>query len=456
MAQASFGQLVDPQEEAIQRQRQYAQALRQQAMQPMEQQVVSGRVVPFSVTQGLANMLKAYAGRKGEEDADTRALELGTRKRTQGAAELQGIVEALRGKPAIPSFQTGANEMGDESVMQNPVAAQAPDQNKALAMALASQNPVAQQIGGTLLTASLPKAPKMERVEVPDGKGGKRVGFVDMNSPNPMSTFQEGGAMPVKQEFVNGQAVNPYGVQPGTTIPKQLDPTDPRRDLLVPGPDGQLVPNAPLVGLKKDIAKSGASSVNVNADKSYFGNVAEGMAKNDVAAIEAGRSAPERVATARRVKEILSRNPITGTGAEARLAINKALATAGIVDGTNVADTEVLASSLANQALDAIKTSGLGGGNGFSNADRDFLERARAGKIDMNSQSLARLADLNERAALASVQRANSIIETLKKSPQSGSMAQQLQPIQIPSVVRNATPAPATQAPQGARFLGFE
>lgn len=155
MAQASFGQLVDPQEEAIQRQRQYAQALRQQAMQPMEQQVVSGRVVPFSVTQGLANMLKAYAGRKGEEDADTKALELGTRKRTQGAAELQGIVEALRGKPAIPSFQTGANEMGDESVMQSPVAAQAPDQNKALAMALASQNPVAQQIGGTLLQQQL-------------------------------------------------------------------------------------------------------------------------------------------------------------------------------------------------------------------------------------------------------------------------------------------------------------
>ena len=454
MAQASFGQLVDPQEEAIQRQRQYAQALRQQAMQPMEQQVVSGRVVPFSVTQGLANMLKAYAGRKGEEEADTKALELGTRKRTQGAAELQGIVEALRGKPAIPSFQTGANEMGDESVMQNPVAAQAPDQNKALAMALASQNPMAQQIGGTLLTASLPKAPKMERVEIPDGKGGKRVGFVDMNSPNPFSTFQEGGVDPAKGIAVNGQIVNP--TQMGQTIPKQLDPTDPRRDLLVPGPDGKLVPNAPLVGLKKDIAKSGASSVNVNADKSYFGNVAEGMAKNDVAAIEAGRSAPERVATARRVKEILSRNPITGTGAEARLAINKALATAGIVDGTNVADTEVLASSLANQALDAIKTSGLGGGNGFSNADRDFLERARAGKIDMNSQSLARLADLNERAALASVQRANGIIETLKKSPQSGSMAQQLQPIQIPSVVRNATPAPATQAPQGARFLGFE
>lgn len=150
MAQASFGQLVDPQEEAIQRQRQYAQFLRQQAMQPMEQQVVSGRVVPFSVTQGLANMLKAYAGRKGEEDADTKALELGTRKRTQGAAELQGIVEALRGTPGRAEVQ-GNNP----SAYVPEQAAQAPDQNKALAMALASQNPMAQQIGGTLLQQQL-------------------------------------------------------------------------------------------------------------------------------------------------------------------------------------------------------------------------------------------------------------------------------------------------------------
>lgn len=150
MAQtASFGQFVDPQEEAIQRQRQYAQALRQQSMAPMEQQVVSGRVVPFSFTQGLANMLKAYAGRKGEEDADAQASALGEKKRARTADEVQAFVKALRGTPA---FETSANEMGDETVMQKPVA---PDQGRAMAMALGSQNPMLQQMGGSLMQQQL-------------------------------------------------------------------------------------------------------------------------------------------------------------------------------------------------------------------------------------------------------------------------------------------------------------
>jgi len=453
MAQASFGQLVDPQEEAIQRQRQYAQALRQQAMQPMEQQVVSGRVVPFSVTQGLANMLKAYAGRKGEEDADTKALELGTRKRTQGAAELQGIVEALRGKPAIPSFQTGANEMGDESVMQNPVAAQAPDQNKALAMALASQNPMAQQIGGTLLTASLPKAPKMERVEIPDGKGGKRVGFVDMNSPNPFSTFQEGGVDPAKGIAVNGQIVNP--TQMGQTIPKQLDPTDPRRDLLVPGPDGQLVPNAPLVGVKQGIAKAGASQVSLSTEKGYAGAMAKGLADQDLAAVDAARSAPQRVQAAQQVKRILdTQAPITGTGAEARLAVTKALATAGVIDGQAVKSTEDLASLLANQTLEAIKTSGLGSGQGFTDKDRAFLERAKSGNIEINAGTLRTLADLNEKSARESLKRGQQVANRIKGNKDFGSVGQDI-PLEMPpeyappSVVRKPNAG-------GVKFLGFE
>ena len=109
----NFGQLVDPQQEEIQRQRAYAQALRQQANEPIQQQVVSGRVVPISWTQGLANMLKAYTGRKLDEEADQKQKTLVESRRAQGASDIQGIVEALRGKPAIPSFQTGANEMGD-------------------------------------------------------------------------------------------------------------------------------------------------------------------------------------------------------------------------------------------------------------------------------------------------------------------------------------------------------
>jgi hypothetical protein len=205
--------------------------------------------------------------------------------------------------------------------------------------------------------------------------------------------------------------------------------------------------------------RAGASSTNVsvNTDKSYFGNVAEGLAKVDVGAIDAGRSAPERVASARRVKEVLATNPITGTGAEARLGLNRALATAGLIDGTTVANTEVLASTLASQTLDAIKTSGLGSGQGFTDKDRAFLERAKSGNIEMTPQALATLADLNERAAIASIRRANSVIGKLRQSPQSGAMGQALDMIPEPSVPPVVRRQPG-QAPQagGVRFLGFE
>lgn len=250
------------------------------------------------------------------------------------------------------------------------------------------------------------------------------------------------------------QAVDKNEIGHGFSMPKTGNPFS---DLLLSDGQGGMRTNAPLVGAKRSIAAAGAPQVNVNTDKSYFGNVAEGMAKNDVALIDAARSAPDRIASALRVKEILSKNPITGTGAEARLSVHRALATAGLVDAKDVANTEVLASTLASQTLDAIKSSGLGSGQGFTDKDRAFLERAKSGNIEMNSTTLYTLADLNERAARATIQRGNVVIDKLRKSPQAGSMGQQLDLVQEPkppSVVRKPAGAP----PSGGkvRFLGFE
>jgi hypothetical protein len=237
-------------------------------------------------------------------------------------------------------------------------------------------------------------------------------------------------------------ALDPFTGQRRNQVAKTGNPFS---DLLLSDGQGGFRQNAPLVGAKRSIAAAGAPQVNVNTDKSYFGNVAEGMAKNDVALIDAARSAPDRISSALRVKEILSKNPITGTGAEARLSVHRALATAGLVDAKDVANTEVLASTLASQTLDAIKSSGLGAGQGFTDKDRAFLERAKSGNIEMNSTTLYTLADLNERAARATIQRGNVVIDKLRKSPQAGSMGQQLDLVQEPkppTVVRQPTGVP--------------
>jgi hypothetical protein len=175
-----------------------------------------------------------------------------------------------------------------------------------------------------------------------------------------------------------------------------------------------------------------ATTVNVNTERSYFGNVAEGLAKSDASTIEAARSAPERVTSARRVLQTLQQNPITGTGAEIRLQIDKALSTAGLIDPSRTQATENLMSSLAAGTLDSIKTSGLGAGQGFTDKDREFLERAKSGNIQINAQTLADLARLNERAGLASIEKGNQTIKRLKKAPGMSGLQSQLEEIAVP------------------------
>ena len=59
-------------------------------------------------------------------------------------------------------------------------------------------------------------------------------------------------------EFVDGRAVDPFATAPGTVLPRQSNPV---ADLLVPGQDGKLVVNQPLVAAKKEVAAAGATRI---------------------------------------------------------------------------------------------------------------------------------------------------------------------------------------------------
>lgn len=184
--------------------------------------------------------------------------------------------------------------------------------------------------------------------------------------------------------------------------------------------------------LNKMTSHQPPTNVNVNTERSYFGNVAEGLAKSDASTIEAARAAPERVTSARRVLQTLQQNPITGTGAQLRLSLDKALSTAGLIDPSRTQATENLMSSLAAGTLDSIRTSGLGAGQGFTDKDREFLERAKSGNIEINAQTLGDLARLNERAGLASIEKGNQTIKRLKKAPGMSGLQTQLEEIPMP------------------------
>lgn len=165
---------------------------------------------------------------------------------------------------------------------------------------------------------------------------------------------------------------------------------------------------------KVRIARAGATNVNVSTEKKYGERFGGLIAESDAAKLAAAEKAPEAAATADRIMDLIETgNVITGTGANARLQLAKALNLAGGTDSERIKNTEVLISSLAEATLGAIKSSNLGAGQGFTNADRDFLEKAKAGQITYDSKSLTELARLARLAAEKSAESWNTRVKQI-------------------------------------------
>lgn len=165
---------------------------------------------------------------------------------------------------------------------------------------------------------------------------------------------------------------------------------------------------------KSRIAKAGATNVNVSTEKKYGERFGGLIAESDAAKLSAAEKAPEVAATADRIINLIATgNVITGTGANARLQLAKALNLAGGTDSERIKNTEVLISSLAETTLGAIKSSNLGSGQGFTNTDRDFLEKAKAGQITYDSKSLTELARLSRLAAEKSAESWNTRVKQI-------------------------------------------
>jgi len=91
----------------------YAQQLQAQGLQPLEGQMVSNRFVAPSPVQGLANILKSYMGRKGQENAMRMDASLTNRKIADQTGEMARILAepdiaaraALAGQSRLPGIQ---------------------------------------------------------------------------------------------------------------------------------------------------------------------------------------------------------------------------------------------------------------------------------------------------------------------------------------------------------------
>lgn len=428
----------------MQRKGRYAQ--QQQINMPGPGQMVGNRFVATNPLNYLAEMLRGYGAQRGEENVTAELKDLQGKRSEAMASALRNFTDKATGAPAFEAAgpaQQGpqtADPLGLDGGKAAPsggyqVPAQKPDLQGAYTGLLNAPDASLRQMGikGLMDQAQInsERARQQQQSQLWEASGGDVNKFRASGGDLKLAKdFAESGNWgKTKGIAVNGQIVDPItGKKIGEAIPHQANPAS---DLLIPDGKGGLMVNTQLVGAKKEIQKAGATNVSVNSDKSYFGEVAQGLAKQDVGTIDAARNAPKAIETARSIKTLLS-DPslITGTGANARLGLNKAFQTAGLIDGKTVANTEQLGSLLASQTLDAVKSSGLGAGNGFTNADREFLEKAKSGQLSMDVNTLRRIADMNEKTGLATIEKGNSVIKNLRGSGKMGNVS--LQEVQAP------------------------
>jgi hypothetical protein len=191
---------------------------------------------------------------------------------------------------------------------------------------------------------------------------------------------------------------------------------------------------------KSRIAKSGAPNISMSTEQKYGGRFGGLIADQDASKLAAAEAAPQAAATADRIMDLIdSGKVITGTGANFRLQVAKALNLAGNTDAERIRNTEILGASLAETTLGAIKSSNLGAGQGFTNADRDFLEKAKAGQITFDAQSLKELARLARLAAEKSADSWNTRVKQIPASALEGTGIS-TNPIVVPkrSIMKNS------------------
>lgn len=432
MATVNFMQPdVQAEQDQIQRNRLIAEQLRQQSQQPL-QGVQSGRVyVGPSWTQGLAKLLQGYQSGQMNQQADADTKRLAALLQNKNQADAAGFTEALSGKPAGRMADMG--EIDPSLAGMGPVEqtspAIPPDRNRALQIALGSQNPMIQGAGGALIKDMIPK--QAEGVNIngqlvnkytgePMGKaipkqeggfvlnpGGKRYGpdgkLIAESAPNLTN--------------VNGQMVNPQTAVPvGAPIPKQANPFE---NLVLPGPNGTVVPNDPLINAKAKVAQAGASNVNVNTvQKPFLNEIGKGVGEAVNNAYTGAQSAQQSLANVAQIEAGL-KNALVGPGAGVRLKLSQI----GEVMGVNGADaterlqnTRAIMQGLARQELAAAGQ--MKGQGQITEAERGILRRAESGDIaEMTVPELKTMLGAIRKTASYRIQQHQQNMDRLSRDP---------------------------------------
>lgn len=227
----------------------------------------------------------------------------------------------------------------------------------------------------------------------------------------------------------------------GTAPDKAPTPTDLAR---LQNERAALLPGDPRIAqydaaIRKATTVTPGVQVNVGTEKKYGEQFAGEVAKGDVVLRAAAQEAPAAAENANRILQTLATGKsIVGVGADIKLSIAKLLNIAGADNAEIISNTEGMVTSMAQNTLNAIKTSGLGTGQGFTDKDLKFLEAAKSGNINFQPDTIRRLAELSHKAAEATADKWNSRAREIPASAIQGTGVS-LEPIRVPKRASSVT-----------------
>lgn len=391
----------DIENQQLERRRKMAEMLAMNAQKPYAAGSMVGNVyVPTHWTQHAAQALNGYASDKEMERLDARQMDVARRKQEDMRSEGAKFAELLRGKPATEQTHTADDQLAYGGAQSDSVdtrittPAVAGDRNAAMAYALGAKNPMLQQ------TAMADMIKQQESYTLKPGEvrmqGTQRIAGLD--------------AKPEIRE-VNGQivqVVNGQIMPLGAPIPKQANAANPAADLLVPGPDGKLVPNQQLIAAKSMIAAAGKPSMTstiINAGPKAFETELGKLDAEKLGELRKGAEAANNsLAVAQNLRAAINQGVYSGGGAQAKTAASNLIN--GLTGATpkNLPGSQLFNAEASKLVLDHVKTLGANP----SNADREFIEKtvpmlstspqARDAMINFIEQKAAKTLDVYKRA----------------------------------------------------------
>lgn len=377
-------------------------------------------------TGGLMG-LQAYTGAQDQQlrlaqegqERDLRKLQMDKLKAAMADEEAARTTAAQFYKPGAPGVMGDAAMPPELQTGAVPMPAQAPSFDmKGYAQARMAQNP----LEGMKLMAQLQKETPINKLDVKDftpasvAKFSQSGNYADLVRMDKLHFADTGGAV---------AGLDPFTGRPVSASPKTGNPFT---DLVVSDGRGGVVPNSPLVNVKRGIASAGAArtNVSVNTEKPFLNEVAGGLGKSIVDAQGGARSALSTISTVNRLNDALDSGKVmAGPGSTFRqygLQLGSMLGVGGKDAQEKLLNTRQAVQSLAQLELDGAQQ--MKGQGQITEAERSIIKRAASGDIEsMTAPELRLLGGVLDRSARNKIRSYNNQVKPLLTNPNAAQLA---------------------------------